>query len=87
MIHPRDIIANIIGCLLVLVAFAWSGFDASQHAGRVASVTAIGALVLGATGGWLISKTKTLAILNFLFEQAKRLGSIKFPSVGSGPDA
>lgn len=79
--------SDAFGVLLVLVAFAWLGFDAAQHAGRVALLTGAGALALAAAGGWLISKTKTLALLNFLFDQAKRIASIKLPSVGSGPDA
>lgn len=83
----RALASETFGVLLILAAFAWSGFDASQHAGRVAGVTVVGALVIAAAGGWLISKTKTLALLDFLFEQAKRLGSLKLPSVGSGPDA
>lgn len=83
----RSFASDLCGVLLVFAAFAWIGFDASQHAGRIALVTGVGALGTAATGGWLISKSKTLALFDFLFEQAKRLGSIKLPSAGSGSDA
>lgn len=78
---------DIVGALLVGAAFAWAGFDASQHAGRVATTTLFGVLVVGTTGGFLISKHKTIELLDFLFEQARRFLALKLPSAGSGDGA
>ena len=79
----RNLLTDIVGIILLLLAAAWAAFDAVQHAGRVGTTTLIGAMVLCAIGGWLISMTKTLAILNFLFAQAKRFATLKLPSAGS----
>lgn len=79
----RNLVADIVGVILLVLAVAWAAFDAVQHAGRVGPTTLIGAMALCTIGGWLVSMTKTLAILNFLFTQAKRFATLKFPSAGS----
>jgi hypothetical protein len=73
----RSLASDIFGVVLIALGFAWSGFDAYSHAGRVSTITLVGALVLAATGGWLVSKTKTLELIAFLVEQAKQLAGIK----------
>lgn len=73
-----------LGILLVLLAFVWCGYDASQHAGRVAGLTVVGALAVATAGGFIISKTKTLALYDFVFAQLKRALTLK---VGSDADA
>lgn len=78
---------DIVGALCVGAAFAWAGFDAAQHAGRVATTTLFGALVIATLGGFLISKHKTVELLDFLFEQARRFVTIKIPPAGSGDGA
>lgn len=87
----RDVVLavslDLLGAVLVGAAFAWAGYDASQHGGRVASTTLFGALAVASTGGFLISKHKTLELLDFLFGQARRFLTIKFPPAGSGDDA
>jgi hypothetical protein len=82
----RSLASDIFGVVLVALGFAWGGFDAYSHGGRVSTVTLVGALILAATGGWLVSKTKTLALIDFLFTQAKRAVGIKIPlpTDGSG---
>lgn len=80
----RSLASDLFGSLLICVAFAWCGFDASQHAGRVAGITVVGALALAAAGGWLVSKSKTLAMFDFVFTQLKRVVTLR---VGSGDDA
>lgn len=80
----RSLASDIFGVLLVFAAFAWSGFDASQHAGRVAGLTVVGTLALATAGGFLISKSKTIAMFDFVFAQLKRVVTLK---VGSDSDA
>lgn len=82
----RGFLSDLIGVVLIVLACAWSGFDAANHAGRVSMTTLAGALALAALGGWLISKTKTLAALDFLFTQAKRLVGLKLPIDSAGSD-
>ena len=76
-----------LGAVFILAAFGWCGFDIAQHGGRVGGITAIGGLVLASAGGWLISKTKTLALLDFIFTQAKRAVGIKLPIPTDGSDS
>lgn len=80
----RSLASDIFGALLVLAAFVWCGFDAAQHAGRVAGLTMAGALALATAGGWLVSKSKTLAMFDFVFTQLKRALTLK---AGSDADA
>jgi hypothetical protein len=79
----QTFLSEIIGGLMVSAAFAWAGFDASQHAGRASMTTIFCALVIASVGGFLISKHKMAEIADFLFAQATRARSFKFPSAGS----
>lgn len=74
---------TVAGILMILAAFAWAGFDAYSHAGRVGPTTLFGALVVGSAGGVLVSKHKMAELYEFLFVQATRARAIKFPSAGS----
>ena len=78
---------DILGSVMILGGFVWAGFDASQHAGRVAMSTLIAALVLASAGGVLISKHRMAELFDFLFTQAGRARGLQVPTAGSGDDA
>jgi hypothetical protein len=78
---------TLVGVLMILAAFAWAGYDVSQHAGRASVVTLFGALAIGSAGGVLVSKTKMAELYGFLFAQASRARDFKFPKDGSGDAA
>lgn len=58
-------LARLAGVLFLAAAFAWLALDVRPD-GHVELSTALGVAVFAMIGGWLISKRKTLELLQFL---------------------